>query len=64
MASKGMTGTNEWLVLVNGIWRDGRDKQIISFGYASKGMTGTNNWLASANSIRMDDREKWMISFG
>jgi len=32
MTSEGMTVTNEWLALANGIQMDGRDKWMISFG--------------------------------
>ena len=48
MASEWMTGTNEWLVLANGIRMDDRDKWMISFGYG----------------IWMDDQDKQLISFG
>jgi hypothetical protein len=64
MASEGMARTNNWLASANGIRRDGRDKRMISFGYASEGMAETNKWLASTNGIQRDGRDKKLISFG
>jgi hypothetical protein len=32
MASEWVAGTNEWLASANGIWMDGQDKCLISFG--------------------------------
>jgi len=64
MASEWMTGTNEWLVLANGIWMDDWDKRLISFGWwHSKGMAGVNEQLTSTNNVLKEwpNLRLWLI---